>query len=744
MAVLTDLILSNTSRFQPPHEGEMMNNTDSYPDSLPRAPECSRCQHSSNRMYSGSALKRAASWEHEVSARHRHHIPNTPKTYLHPDTVITPHRTRSECTVITLYPDTLQPMKHSTFSPKRVVQQAYFNSPDTARVLPNHIQLEHATLPGIIDDPNNHFSITTNRSFSKKSTSLAQIPTDRPVTNLPYFFDDPYYQIGAFYGKAVGMTYVQGPPKHPKAWRCTTWISGGPFIITNEHCYRNSQKVKDLPEFPFPVRLAAFGLFGQKDSENHDVGLQFIENRLIDLGIPNSDVSQLKYLPYDPGFTCRIVDDEMNAYGNFRDIAYYQCDPLPITYSLSGHQEHVQLLPSHIFGHIPIVANEIKKKFKLPPATRVSEPINPPVQAYHIGMAFDNDKPIGMKKDGLFLSPDFIHSVGRPIGWTDYAYGYTISGWTRLGVSGSPLLDTQNQAIGIIDSLTGANDFPENALAFTGREVVYDSLFAKNATVPGLVKHAYIEPSLTSGLSHVVPRSTQESFTCPYGYASAGIIGSSIRYAPKTLFPNASLPDEPNAIGNLGLVCLPYAPQGSLNLLKVPHPYLPRMKFRSDPEGSGTKDSYQPIIPTPLYQFDHARVVSGSSIDTGFSIQNSYNFDVYLNSNLSSGRFDKSYTFGTTGQQQSFAMCPPGYFLDGIMFSHHGIIMERVILLRCINPTTKWVFIRKPRQPIGASDSQISAKNITTLLCPRNHVVIRLDRSNPDWVNNLDLGCAPL
>ncbi|MEM7106565.1 MAG: hypothetical protein AAF502_25815, partial [Bacteroidota bacterium] len=571
----------------------------------------------------------------------------------------------------------------------------------------------------------------------------AQTPTNwAPILS---FSDSPVYQVGSLYGRAVGLLEIPIVPKE----LCSGWLSGGPYLITAEHC-RADKKSVNTGRIPKSKRTAPI-TFGQYfDKMSQDKAIQDARNRLIDLGIPAKYVNSLSPKKLFK-FETTIIDTSNRASEGWRDIDYHQITPKELssalydfgtpkkTYTLPTtppSEEEVTILPSHIFGHIPLTSIENKHSI-----------VNQSVYSLSI-----NKDPAFGKIGGFTLPQALLSPNGRIYELTETTEpGKTFrcdapsllcdsaksSYYIRGGSSGGAAMYlTGNIAIGV-NSYISPKGVPYYAAfdllprkAFRYRLPLGKKFFSQES-IDLYRKFQKEKTEFTKYQSSLKPgmigktNGTKRLLECQPGYAAAGIVASSIS-------PNNTTSRNHNVgsgrIGNFGLICLPM--------------------FK--------KKAY-------TYSFSHAKVVASGSIDLStfndfraVSKDDYLPFDIYINEYLTTngpfGRnpslqiFTNNVLYPSVYQQQ-FTMCAPGYYIKEIEFltnEYNGkTLIESIQKLGCQSFDGKKFYKQPLRQPIGAAFLTLQSKK-KVLSCPNGFIVDAAEVHSEQYANSIKFRCKKI
>lgn len=212
---------------------------------------------------------------------------------------------------------------------------------------------------------------------------------------IPQFYNNPYLQTGAFYGRAIGT-----------GSGCTFWNIGGPFVLTASHCDPS------LASNPGGVVQLRWGRYGERWNDPNyprtdnrgrytlNPGALDLQERLSQIGIPlhkiitvdgiratRSDkldlLAKLMGVEDSDRWNCTFDNtfsavsqrspDRVLANCNSpgtrektRDISVYRCNPkllevaIPPTPFQQNEKELVLVWPSNLFGHIPILPDRYR------------------------------------------------------------------------------------------------------------------------------------------------------------------------------------------------------------------------------------------------------------------------------------------------------------------------------------------------------------------------------------------------
>ena len=622
---------------------------------------------------------------------------------------------------------------------------------------------------------------TRRRTFVPPGRSLAQTPAET-WQSIVEFEKDPFYQVGAFYGRSVATTKGTGS--------CSAWLFGGPYLMTAAHCRepRVPWEHPSIPPYPSYEIDARFGIYGkglspqeQKLLNYQEVlclankaysggnpyecmskyshyarGIQDAYDRLIDLGIPEEYIQKVPL---------RWVDEEINNPGSYshtkeylgmvpeyhkfrcrfqgtwsarqafipssplhRDIDYFECPPYNLRYKLpwSSLYEEVPLLPSHIFGHIPVEWGPQEQKYNYLDRSVYFLSVNNPVSydRHHVVLS-PNGRITQLLKysSGLKISDD-PYWKGRPIKEV-YPNDFEVTGVNlKPGSSGGACMDfLTNRAIGLYSEGPDSRADSINQIAFIPQNI-------SNLQWPLSIIYPFtVRPTKFTDWLYPQNNSTYIQQECPPGFAAAGVIGSAAKnYTSKEEW-----------LGNLGLVCMPF---------EFP--------------------SIQNNIIYHQYQFEHAKVIAGGSEDTGSPTPlQGIPFDEYINENLATGDMlprmyvidliirgtfgglrHKYIAFARPGFQQHFAMCPPGHYLQNMLLSSSPTQIDNILLLWCARGGSRGVVPRQPRgNSIGASASFRS--DDSTLLnfgCKQGYVIdgMNVQNNKNNYIRNIQFRCRDI
>lgn len=356
-------------------------------------------------------------------------------------------------------------------------------------------------------------------------------------------------------------------------------------------------------------------------------------------------------------------------------------------YSLKGEEQLVGILPSHIFGSIPFLSEKTG-----PPNNKTGREVY--LLSSNIRNKFDPNSP---REKLLSPSGYLINSftTTEPYPSNIYAANNMKS---DFGSSGGAYMDlSTNKAIGVF---SGEEDIPGKAIGKAIGQKIPDEISDLIANRRKRIDpRIYPEPKPNPTFNPSLPNPflareykginfEPKVLSCPEGHVAAGVIASTVTRRGKDI---ANL----GMIGNLGLICLPYTRD-----LSVYQSY-----------GNG-------FIRSQISQFDHATVISGGSLDTKLTPTNNMLFDEYFASHRSPG-FATIFSGWFTGKPQSFAMCPPGYFLRGLNIlpgidgASRSTIIRAILSLECrrgdFNSSAD--FTRTPRIPMGAENVKVTPEN---------------------------------
>ncbi len=499
--------------------------------------------------------------------------------------------------------------------------------------------------------------------------SISYILINQPNwDNISSFDDNPRYFVGSSLGKA----FAKGPGD------CTSWNIGGPFAITAAHCNagmpsidvaRDVMFTKDgcltnleLIKSGFPSTTPRSFDYGDPTSINR----QAIKNRLIDLGIPESSVYNLdeSLLNGFFKFQHKLYRNYLNVFYGCRDIEVYRAEPETLGYMIYGQKQKIALLPSHLYGSVPFFS---EKYANTPYYKRIGRPV------YALSV---NRRITGGAIENL-LSPDGYLSY-PPINEPSPSHSLTALGLhLKGGSSGGALMDLRaNEALGVYSRNVGPYDtsdmIPDDVWRLVHYRRPYSDPLERSEHLLFGTPHPSFNfkrpPSSWSRRFGPIGSAlfSVEALSCPPNYAAAGIIASTVTRPGEHAGADSM-------IGNLGMICLPYRQRNA------------------------------------MYPFDYATVIAGGSFDTNILPISKMNFDDYYSKIRSVGTPDMSLRFSQAGIPQSFAMCPPGYYLRGIHAlpgfdrASRADIIRQIYQLDCRRADFGRDYRRRPRIGMGGS-----------------------------------------
>lgn len=470
------------------------------------------------------------------------------------------------------------------------------------------------------------------------------------------------HKVGGRYGRAIARFPSPICGEKTKKYNCSSWLAGGPFLFTSKHC----RKMCNENEAVFPV----FGNFTFEDElvrtgkTNQNARNNYVENRLISLGLqrkilypvgvgPNigrrprllnsiarveSPTNGRRLTPSEltSRFKCTLSGTGDTSEFHHRDVDWYRCEPLDVFYDIGVNedgvykvvQEKVRLLPSHIWGSVPLITKNERRRSCALPFLNDCDPESIIRNGRHVFILQRNQPAVYGDLEQTLLSyngriePKEIYQEKTFFSKDLYWEG---------GSSGGAVLDLfRNRALGVLSG-SYASLVPNS---FLRTEIVpqnYDSALEKYKKEVAGKPMRTCSGSLSSFIKGRVFKSFN-SISCPQGMVAAGIIGSK---GPLTK----------GRIGNFGLVCLPFSKDYLLDQAQV--------------IATGSADTargvYKPIN-------NGVRTISGESLNT-------YINEVVTRRQATPNDFlpwISSSRLTVEHQPQVFTMCPPNYFLRSI------------------------------------------------------------------------------
>lgn len=550
---------------------------------------------------------------------------------------------------------------------------------------------------------------------------------------------------------------------------CSGTNFGGDYFITAAHC-GDRVHVNDKATF-------SLGLMGTIDdrSNPYKLGIQYARNRLIDLGLPSHAVTQIidsekqlratnnKRLPSSirykqHQFYCDQRWTGGSGYNNqqneWRDIAVYQCQPNVFSYNLHsfGHRnilfsENFGLLPSHIYGQAYLASEALRSENSFPIATLGSNYLPFP---YALEDKFPRDP-----KNNPFLVQQYV-TQGKSIPARDSGRAKAPivkkrailhTGYVIPGTSGGLVMDPNtHQGIAIVSQMKA-----KSLSAQDQDGTAFDAWFTYSHTIPTRLQQLFTLPSpvyeqrflttnrSSSNFSSGTSYGSRSQLTCPPGFAAAGVVGSYLKGGRYNIGNSRRIiPDLP---GNFGFVCLPFIDftkkadfDFKYKRRKPTDIYSPNGRT---PDNTNDQDvDLRPKMPklnntVPTHNFEQAVVISTGSLDTQLQQQtwsptrnqsSLRPFDQYMSEVLSTQIFNRSYSL-----QQSFTMCPPGYYIQELWIASNGNVsaVEKILVLTCSKASSNQVVYRVPRGSIGMTSSSVNLSRslVSNVACPKGSVI---------------------
>ncbi len=449
---------------------------------------------------------------------------------------------------------------------------------------------------------------------------LDSLPIDQAAVVIDDTDDwDMLLNWEAISGDEINELYARATVRSVSGGTCAGALIDDDVFMTAEHCHQGNAT----------STLAVFGYYGAAGDGDTSTGESEARHRLAQFGVPASVADDVVAVPWDD---LRIFDCSKDHEVPNRDVAFWMCDPNPITFDLDGTTVTYDLYPGHVWGHYnvseqtPDVASRVLEMS----VSRICES-GTEQSSRNLVMGY-----------GDFLAASETCAVSSSSGaWQTLTDCFRVSNDHTGGASGGPIVDPVDHTIfGVVNGQnipSGSPGFYDDAcndVDLTGSGGLGPFGHNIGAYVDDADAEAYTDrvptgegtgaDTVLTGLMGTIVGGRLFA-ECPDDMLAAGIVGTTA---------------SSDRVGSFGLVCL-----------------------HDDGEDN--------------IQLDRAVVLSYGAADTGLLWPPEHDLNTFWHEALSS----------VDDRPHTLAMCPPGFFLRGLM-GRAANRVRKITDLACENPLT--------------------------------------------------------